>query len=129
MGYEVVECSCSVATGTLCEGHRAMRDGEYADYAETQWDGSATAVVESESDPWVKDPTGIAVSFPTPAPGERGACGELGHFIPGVIAPMNTAEGIERCDACGTFEGDLEAARAVAESLGPGYTVWFHGTN
>lgn len=27
MGATVTMCTCSVATGTLCDGHRAMREG------------------------------------------------------------------------------------------------------
>ena len=102
-----------------------MRNSEYA---ERQWTGSPTALIESETDPWIKDPSGVAVSFPPPWPGTAGPCGELGHFIPGVLAPMNTSEGVQRCDACDLYAGDLDAALAVAKTFGPGFTVWFHGT-
>lgn len=94
-----------------------------------QWDGSPDALIESETDPWVSDPTGLTVDLVVAGDGVLGECGELGHFLPGVLAPMNTDEGIERCDACATFDSDLDAARAVATSFGVGFTVWFHGTN
>jgi len=41
---------------------------------------------------------------------------------------MDTIFGIQRCDECQIYPGDLAAARALADLLGPGVTVWFHGT-
>lgn len=99
------------------------------EYDEIEWNGSETAVIESETDPWIKDPSGVPISFIPPVPGELGPCGEYGHFIPGVLAPINTDEGIETCDSCQLYDSDLRAARALAETFGRGYTVWFHGTN
>ena len=49
-------------------------------------------------------------------------------ILPGVLAPMDTIFGIQRCDECQIYPGDLAAARALADLLGPGVTVWFHGT-
>lgn len=94
---------------------------------EVQWTGSETAVIESETNPWIKDPSGIPISFASAD--VTGPCGEAIHFIPGVLAPMDTDEGIQRCDQCELYPGDLEAARAVAETFGPGFTIWFHGIN
>lgn len=41
-----------------------------------------------------------------------------GEPVAGVIAPMNTREGIQRCDECERFEGDLDAALALARLVG-----------
>lgn len=111
----------------VIKGIEAARAEDNDEYTETQWDGSEGAVFESETNPWVKDPSGVAISFTES--NMLGPCGEMIHFIPGVLAPMDTDEGIQRCDACEIYPGDLEAARAVAKTFGPGFTVWFHGTN
>lgn len=101
------------------------------EHAETQWNGLPGAVIESETSPWITAPDGSVVSFLTSdlLLTGGGGCMEDIHFIPGVLAPMDTDEGIQRCDACNIYPGDLEAAAAVAKIYGPGFTVWFHGTN
>jgi hypothetical protein len=38
-------------------------------------------------------------------------------ILEGVIEAMDTPEGIQRCDNCDVFEGDLEAAQALADAL------------
>ena len=47
----------------------------------------------------------------------------------GIALAMDTPDGIQRCDQCGTFDGDLEAAQAAADALtqrtGQQHTVWF----
>lgn len=52
--------------------------------------------------------------------------------LPGVLTAMNSEDGIERCDNCTLYEGDLEAARALADLieltvplLAP-VSVWYH---
>lgn len=46
-------------------------------------------------------------------------CGENGDVaLAGVLDGMDTADGVQRCDTCGTYEGDLDAALALAELVG-----------
>lgn len=90
----------------------------------TQWTGQQDALIERDTDPWIEDPSGVVITFV--GPGMVGGCGDGGHVIDGVLAPMNTDEGIQRCDACDLYSGDLEAAAAIAADFGPGFTVWFH---
>lgn len=123
IGEYIICATHAEAVATIPEFVRATVDG----YAEVQWNGLPGAVIESETNPWIKGPDGIAIKF---LPGfHNGLCGEGIHWGPGVLAPMDTDEGIQRCDACDLFPGDLEAAAAVARIYGPGFTVWFHGTN
>lgn len=97
------------------------------EYTETQWNGLPGALIESETNPWIKNPSGEAIKL---LPGFLGGgCGESIHWTRGVLTSMDSDEGIQRCDACGIYPGDLEAAAAVAKIYGPGFTVWFHGTN
>lgn len=55
----------------------------------------------------------------------------LPGWMRGVIPAMDTEFGIQRCDYCAIFEGDLEAAQALAGflqrtlELDQPYTVWF----
>lgn len=103
------------------------------DCAETQWNGSAAAVIESETDPWIRDAAGndvdLAALIKSGVLVEReDRCGDW-TIHPGVFAPVNTDYGVEMCDECDRFTCDLSATRALADALGTGYTVWFHGTN
>lgn len=45
-------------------------------------------------------------------------CGAGGTPLAGVIAPMDTVIGVQRCDTCDVFPGDLEAAQALAATVG-----------
>ena len=49
-------------------------------------------------------------------------------MVQGVIEAMDTPFGIQRCDNCGQYEGDLEAAAALADALTDFYVgaVRFH---
>lgn len=103
------------------------------EYAETQWNGSESAVIESETDPWIRDAAGndvdLAALIRSGALVEReDRCGDR-TILPGIFAPVNTDYGVEMCDDCNRFDSDLSAARALADALGAGFTVWFHGTN
>lgn len=95
------------------------------------WNGETDALIHGHTNPWIRDPHGADVDlaerfghFPTATDSPCGECGPL----PGTLAPMDTHRGIQRCDACDLYPGDLDAAAALAASLGTGYTVWFHGT-
>jgi hypothetical protein len=50
-------------------------------------------------------------------------CGLCGDFLDGAIAAMDTNEGVQRCDECDLFEGDIEAAEALARLVG-GVVEW-----
>lgn len=50
-------------------------------------------------------------------------CGQADP-VPGVAAPMNSPEGIQRCDECALYGGDLDAAVALALHV-PGGRVMF----
>lgn len=39
-------------------------------------------------------------------------------LLPGVLDSMNSAYGVQRCDACGIHDGDLDAALALARLVG-----------
>lgn len=56
------------------------------------------------------------------------SCGD-GDPIPGVAAPMNTPEGIQRCDLCDLYRSDLDAALALRDALVPGGVVRFYQYN
>ncbi len=45
-------------------------------------------------------------------------CTCTGSPVPGTLPAMDSPEGIQRCDECGVFEGDLEAAQALADTVG-----------
>jgi hypothetical protein len=54
-----------------------------------------------------------------------GSCGECrgGFFAPTNNGP--TDQGVERCDICRKYPGDLHAALALAKMIGPHITVWY----
>ena len=96
-----------------------------------RWNGRPGALIHGHTNPWLRDPDGsdadLAARFgptPTAADSPCGACGPLA----GILAPMDTGHGIQRCDVCDLYPGDLEAAAALAAHLGSGHTVWFYGT-
>lgn len=85
-------------------------DGTYADFT----------LIASGTDPWVevdgKPVDWVAKNLPTDPDNDCESCADMP--ISGVIAPINTREGIERCDECKRFEGDLDAAFALAKLVG-----------
>lgn len=54
-------------------------------------------------------------------------CDSCGDILPGVIEDMDTHEGIQRCDECSVYDGDLEAALALADHVGG--VVRFHAVH
>lgn len=76
--------------------------------------------IASGTDPWV-EVDGVPVDWKEKggAPAEDNDCDVCSDMpVPGVIAPMNTPEGIERCDECERYPGDLEAALVLARTVG-----------
>jgi hypothetical protein len=83
-------------------------------------------MLASETDPWLQRPDGSEVDLePHLAPLAVGDCGECrgGFFAPTDNGP--TGQGIELCDACNKFPGDLDAAVALAALIGPDVSVWY----
>lgn len=84
------------------------------------YDGTQTDVqIEGQRNPWVEvDGTPVnwtASNLPrVPCP-----CGENGPVVlAGVLDSMDTDEGVQRCDTCLTYPGDLDAALALARLVG-----------
>ena len=93
-----------------------------------QYTGQLDGVlIADQTDPWLQHPDGTEVDLLphladlTPGPCEEDCAG--GFFAPTSNGPAD--QGIERCDACNVYEGDLEAAAALAALIGPEITVWF----
>ena len=84
------------------------------------YDGTPTdSLIANDTNPWV-EVNGEPVDWST-YDGPQAACPcEDFHDapVPGVIAPMDTEEGINRCDAAAVFDGDLDAALALAQLVG-----------
>ena len=94
--------------------------------AEKQFDPATCAedTIAAGTNPWIHDGSGAVVTLETMSSviaGEDCNCGP----IPGVLAPMDTDIGVQRCDECELYPGDLEAAAALARHLGDDHTVWF----
>lgn len=86
----------------------------------TVYDGTRTDVqIESDTDPWI-EVDGVAVDWSASTlPRVPCPCGEGFDVIePGVLDSMNSVHGVQRCDACSTFDGDLNAALALARRVG-----------
>ncbi|WP_143015808.1 hypothetical protein [Microbacterium sp. 77mftsu3.1] len=91
-----------------------------------QWTPGEDVRIARETNPWLQvdgepvDLTGIMLE------GDHDCeCYQLAGVLPGMDSP----DGIQRCDACGRFEGDLDAAQHLATELtnltGKEHTVWF----
>lgn len=82
-------------------------------------------VIASDTNPWIVV-DGKPVDWMEPgiqvAVRESTDCEDCG-LIPGVIEAMDTPEGVQRCDTCQRYEGDLFAAQALADHVGG--EVWF----
>ena len=91
-----------------------------------QYTGQAGVMLADQSDPWLQRPDGsivtIAWHLVLVSTGECGDC-RGGFFAPTENGP--TDQGIERCDECNVYAGDLDAALALAALIGPDITVWF----
>lgn len=75
-------------------------------------------MIASDTNPWV-EVDGKPVDWTTSTlPQVECPCGEHLTVVPGVIAPIDTPEGVNRCDAAETFDGDLSAAFALARLVG-----------
>ncbi|MFI5736195.1 hypothetical protein ACIA49_39135 [Kribbella sp. NPDC051587] len=80
----------------------------------------ADICIAADTNPWIEI-NGATVTWPHPSlvPDAANDCeGCAGEPLPGVVAPMDSEIGIQRCDNCQLFEGDLPAALALAACVG-----------
>jgi hypothetical protein len=94
----------------------------------TRYTGDLTGVmIADQTDPWLQHPDGSEVDLlPHLAALTPGPCGEDcsgGFFAPTSNGPAD--QGIERCDQCNIYAGDLDAAVALAALIGPDVSVWY----
>ena len=86
---------------------------------ETYTGAPTGSLIADGTNPWVEvagEPVDWTVYH---GPRAECPCGD-GHDVPvpGVIAPIDTADGVNRCDAAQLFDGDLDAALALARLVG-----------
>lgn len=87
---------------------------------EWQPDVDKDVIIAAETEPWLQRDNGEEIDLTeydldTLLPQLNDCDGCAGT---GVFAPVNTNHGINRCDQCQAFPGDLEAAAAVAQVIG-----------
>jgi hypothetical protein len=94
---------------------------EFPDFTVTEYAGERTDVlIAGHTNPWV-EVDGKPVDWTdAPLPPRPGSTcdGCAGEPIPGVATAMDDRDGIQRCDSCALFAGDLDAAKALADLLG-----------
>ena len=76
-------------------------------------------LIEDGTDPWV-EVDGTPVDWvASQLPRTSCPCGESGQVVlAGVLDGMNTPQGVQRCDSCDRYPGDLDAALALAQLVG-----------
>lgn len=87
---------------------------------EAIYDGTPIDVqIEDRTNPWI-EVDGVPVDWTTidlpriPCP-----CEDMGLVVlPGVLDGMDTPQGVQRCDGCDAYPGDLDAALALARLVG-----------
>lgn len=89
-----------------------------------QWapDDDSAQMIADQTNPWVCDRSGRVVTVDDVSTGGLAADCDCWP-IPGVILGMDDPHGIQRCDTCLVYPGDLEAAYALAQHLGPQHSV------
>ena len=78
------------------------------------------------TDPWLQHPDGTVVDLMAHL--ARLPVGQCEECRGGLFAPTGngpTDQGVERCDACSQYVGDLHAATVLAELIGQGVSVWY----
>lgn len=90
------------------------------------WTGGhgPSAIIARGTNPWV-ELDGVPIAYSPSMQREGGPCGLPIHVVPGVLN-MDDNEGLQRCDECDLYPGDLEAAAAVAKTVDPRARVWFY---
>lgn len=76
-------------------------------------------LIKDRTNPWV-EVDGKPVDWTeSPLPRVACPCEDMGQVVvPGVLDGMDTPEGVQRCDGCGIYESDLDAALALAKRVG-----------
>jgi hypothetical protein len=84
------------------------------------YDGTPiTAMIANQTNPWVEVDGKPVIWSETGLPRVECPCGENGQVVlASVLDGMDSPEGIQRCDACDIYEGDLDAALALANLVG-----------
>lgn len=87
-------------------------------HSATDLDREDLPLIASRTNPWV-EVNGEPVDWTDPVWNNqrvvRPQCDTCnGTILPGVIEAMDSNEGIQRCDECDTYPGDLEAAWQLA---------------
>lgn len=104
-----------VIKGTTILGYEEWVTSD--EYRVRQWTGSADAVVEPETSPWIENDSGVPFNF-----------GNTPRVFHG-FAVSGTE--VQRDDTLEIYESDLHAAQALAELMsgimGRPFTVWYHG--
>jgi len=98
------------------------RDAGLLTTVERTFDGTPLeegVLIAEGTDPWI-EVDGKSVTWPREGflGAEGNNCECTGSPVPGVLTSMNSEAGIQRCDTCGLFPGDLEAALALAKFIG-----------
>jgi len=96
----------------------------------TIYDGTPTeALIADGTDPWVEvdgqpvDWFNGPALLPSPVP--HGDCDTCEFSpVPGALEAMNTNEGIQACGSCALFVSDLDAALALARTVGGVAVFW-----
>ena len=94
--------------------------------AETvQWEPGSARMIAPGTNPWIQSSDGHPLDLMSmvrrgdivTATGTR-TCEECEHEpFPGVLTGMDTPEGVQRCDGCQAYDGDCEAASALAAHI------------
>lgn len=93
-----------------------------------KWEGE-DAVMEYGTYAWLQigdalvDVTLATKHWPAAAGNDCEGC--VGTELLGARWPVDSTYGIERCDVCELYPGDLHAARAVAARIGEHVAVWY----
>ncbi|MCK0441121.1 hypothetical protein MUG78_17110 [Gordonia alkaliphila] len=85
---------------------------------------SPEIVLALGTNPWLADNSGTIIDLTAVSGTRSSECGQCAP-IPGVVAPVDTEFGIQRCDECSIYAGDFEAAFALAQYLNPEYVVMY----
>lgn len=84
------------------------------------YNGTAIDVmIADRTNPWV-EVDGVPVDWTkVDLPRHECPCGENGQvLLSGVLDAMDSETGVQRCDACSTYPGDLDAALGLAALVG-----------
>lgn len=91
-----------------------------------KWRGEDDVTIAFGTDAWLETAGGIVLDLTNYEPSTTSDCGTCGWgLLAGIFAPVNDEFGIEACDECRRYPGDLDAARALADYLNE-LTGWIY---